>query len=122
LLIADFGYEEDVPAKAPLASELALRAVRPRFGAAPAIAIDIRESWLPGTDPALGLDLDGCWLLVSSWHAQIEPLNGERGAERLDVDRRKTPELWVHRHPLGQPKGIRVPAAPLMHPDAWVQL
>ena len=122
LLVADFGYEEAEPSRPPLSdSDLALRAVRPPFGAAPAIAIDVWERWLMGADPTLGLDVDGCWLMGSGWHAQIAPADGDRGAERLDVDRRKKPSLWVHRHPLGQPNRVRLPAAPLIHPDAWVQ-
>jgi hypothetical protein len=29
--------------------------------------------------------------------------------------------LIVHRHPLGEPNHVRLPAAPLRHPNAWVQ-
>jgi hypothetical protein len=43
------------------------------------------------------------------------------GADRLDVDRRKPRELMVHRHPLGEPNDSRVPAAPLVAPERWIE-
>jgi hypothetical protein len=121
LLCEDYGYEETEPVRPPSSAyELALRAVRPAWPPVQAVVFDVRETWLPGADPELGLTLHGCFLATSAWHAQVLAGAGAEGAERLDVDRSKPPELWVHRHPLGQPNDIRVPAAPLKHPDAWV--
>lgn len=123
LLCEDYGYEEASPARPTRsANELAFRAVRPPFDPVEAVTVDIREVWVPGNDPtALGLQLHGCFLFASSWHAQVVPGAGDRGAERLDVDRSKEHRLWVHRHPLGASNGVRVPAAPLRHPASWVE-
>ncbi len=121
LLCEDYGYKETQPVRPPSSAyELALRAVRPAWPPVQAVVFDVRETWLPGADPELGLTLYGCLLDTSGWHAQIVAGAGAKGAERLDVDRSKPRELWVHRHPFGQPNDVRLPAAPLKHPDAWV--
>jgi hypothetical protein len=122
VLCDDFGYEEVAPVRPPRSeNELVIRAVRPPFEPVEAVAIDVRETWLPGDDPDLGLALHGCFLTISSWHAQVNIETGTAGAERLDVDRNKSPGVRIHRHPLGESNDVREPAAPLKHPDAWVQ-
>jgi len=122
LLCEDFGYQEQAPGRSPRSrNEFVLRAVRPDFASVQPVTVEIRETWRNGTDFELGIDLHGCFLLAASWHAQIVAGQGDEGSERLDVDRTKSPDLRVHRHPLGEPNRIREPAAPLKHPDAWVQ-
>jgi hypothetical protein len=122
LLCEDFGYQEQAPGRLPRSrNEFVLRAVRPGFLPVEPVTVEIRETWRIGTDSWLGIDLHGCFLLAASWHAQVVAGQGDEGSERLDVDRTKSQELWVHRHPLGEPNQIREPAAPLKHPDAWVQ-
>jgi hypothetical protein len=79
--------------------ELALRARRPALYGDPSVLLDVRELWLPGSDPdGLQLEAEGCYMHGSSWNAQID---GERpeDAERLDVDRSKPRRLIIHRHP-----------------------
>lgn len=122
LLCDDYGYEEDYHTRPPASRhELAFRAVRPGYSALPAIAVDIRELWMPGRDPhGLGLEDDDCFLSLAAWHAQLVAAAGAEGAERLDVDRRKQPPHITHRHPFGQANCKREPAAPLKHPAAWI--
>ncbi len=116
-----FGYEAATPTRPPRTrNELAFRAVRPARGRIQPVGVDIRETWLPGADPDLGITLHDCFLFSASWHAQVAPDAGPTGAERLDVERDKPAELVVHRHPLGEPNDVRQPAAPLRHPQAWV--
>jgi hypothetical protein len=122
ILCDDFGYEETSPGRLPGSIfELALRAVRPAFPPVQPVVVEIHETWLAGDDPELGLVMYGCFLAVASWHAQVVPSAGDIGAERLDVDRRKPVKLRVHIHPLGSQNDVRLPAAPLRHPEAWVQ-
>jgi hypothetical protein len=72
VLCEDYGYEETQPVRPPgSAYELALRAVRPAWPPVQAVVFDVRETWLPGADPELGLTLHGCFLAISGWHAQV---------------------------------------------------
>jgi hypothetical protein len=68
----------------------------------------------------LELEGEGCYMHGSSWNAQID---GERAedAERLDMDRSKPLHLTIHRHPHGQPNGVREPAQHLAAPERWLQ-
>src|SRR4051794_34243585 len=120
-LLGDYGYGPGVPSRPPLSTnELVVVAKRPGYEPVEPVLVEIRETWQDGPDPQeLGLVQHGCHLRISSWHAQIA--NGETGAERLDVDRRKPSHLIIHRHPLGAVNGVREPAAPLIHPDKWVE-
>ena len=102
-------------------NELVIVAVRPEYAEVRPVLFEVREAWAAGRDlHDLGLEDHGCFLVASSWHAQIGSASGDLGAERLDVDRRKDRSHIVHRHPLGQPNQVRVPAASLRHPEAWV--
>lgn len=122
LLCEDFGYEAEASARPPRSrDELVIRAVRPGLYPAEPVSVEVRETWQMGPDFELGIELHGCFLRAASWHAQIVADQGDEGSERLDVDRNKSSDLWVHRHPLGQPNDVRDPAAPLKHPDAWVK-
>lgn len=122
LLCEDFGYHEEAPVRPPRSrNELAFRAVRPRFAPVESVSVEIRETWRFGRDLELGIDLHGCFLVAASWHAQVVVAQGDEGGERLDVDRTKSRDLWIHRHPLGHPNHVRQQAAQLKHPDAWVQ-
>jgi hypothetical protein len=101
--------------------ELTLRARRPASYGDPNVLLDVRELWLPGSDPdGLGLEAEGCYLLGGSWNAQID---GERpeDAERLDVDRSKPRGLMIHNHPYGRPNQAREPAPRLAAPERWLQ-
>ena len=117
-----FGYRVDVPLTTDSRSgELAIRGLRPTDYGGPAVVIDLNELWAQGNDPdGLGLEHEGCFLLASSWHAQIAP-TGDLGAERLDLDRSKPPALVIHRHPYGFPNPVRMPASPLILPIQWLQ-
>jgi hypothetical protein len=96
-----------------------LRGRRRRDLGAPPVVIDIAEAWSEGPDPdGLGLEDHGCHLAGSGWHAQLE--TGDRGAERLDVDRTKPTELIIHRHPFGSSNEVRKPERDLRSPEAWV--
>lgn len=122
LLCEDFGYQEQALGRSPRSgNEFVLRAVRPGFGPVHPVTVEIHETWRTGSDSEFGIDLHGCFLLAASWHAQVVAGRGDEGSERLDVDRTKGSGLRVHRHPLGEPNHVREPAAPLKHPDAWVQ-
>jgi hypothetical protein len=60
------------------------------------VVIHVAETWIEGSDPdGLGFEQHGCYSGGSGWHAQLEA--GERGAERLDVDRTKPTEPIMHR-------------------------
>ena len=117
-----YGYvPSDAARPASRLGELMVSAARPTTYGGPAARLDIRELWLPGRDPdGLGFEAQGCHLHVASWHAQILD-RGTEGAERLDVDRRKPTDLFVHRHPFGEPNERRVPAAPLVAPERWIE-
>ncbi|MGC9222021.1 MAG: hypothetical protein ACP5H2_11855 [Solirubrobacteraceae bacterium] len=122
LLCEDFGYEEQPPRQGPRSrNELVLRAVRPGFAPVEPVSVEIREAWQLGRDPELGTDAQGCFLVSASWHAQIVGRQGDEGGERLDVDRTHRRELWIRRHPLGEPNDVRLPASRLKHPNAWLQ-
>lgn len=82
--------------------------------------IDILEAWATGGDPdGLGVEGDDCHLQAASWHAQIA-MPGDIGAERIDLQRAKPRPLIIHRHPLGEPNEVRVPATALLVPARWV--
>lgn len=119
--LSAYGYEPSPLGRAARGSgELALRARRPTHYGGPSATIDVRELWALGADPdGLGLEQHGCYLEISGWHAQLVS-SGDVGAMRLDVDRRKEPELVIHEHPLGQPNHVRVAAAPLVSPERWI--
>ncbi|MCC6831900.1 MAG: hypothetical protein IT200_11195 [Thermoleophilia bacterium] len=119
--ITAYGYVLQEPTRqAELPGELLVRAVRPQTYGGPPAVVDVREIWVSGPDPdGLGLDQDGCHLLVGQWHAQITA--GDVGAMRLDVDRGKPFTLAIHLHPYGQPNQVREPAAPLGSPEAWLE-
>ncbi len=121
LELSGYGYELLAPGREPAsAGEFVLRARRPTHYGGPPAMIDVRELWVPGADPGgLGLEQHGCHLEVGGWHAQLRA-GEEIGAMRLDVDRRKKPELVVHEHPFGRPNHVRVPAAPLVSPERWI--
>jgi hypothetical protein len=116
-----FGYRlsDSRPGAGP--GELRVRAVRPASYGGPAAVIDVTEFWAAGADPdALGVEAEGCHLRAVSWHAQVEA-TGDVGAERLDLDRTKPRALGIHRHPLGEPNEVRLPAAGLMVPARWLE-
>jgi hypothetical protein len=122
LLCEDFGYWEEAPGRSPRSrNEFVLRTMRPGFDPVQPVVVEVRETWQMGPDLELGIELHGCFLLTASWHAQIVANQGDGGSERLDVDRTKSTDLWVHRHLLGEPNEVRQRAAPLKHPNAWVQ-
>lgn len=104
LELSGYGYELLAPGREPAsAGEFVFRARRPTHYGGPPAMIDVRELWVPGADPGgLGLEQHGCHLEVGGWHAQLRA-GEEIGAMRLDVDRRKKPELVVHEHPFGRP-------------------
>lgn len=115
-----YGYAFEAPRAHPAPGELVLKARRLPVYGGPAATVDIAELWMFGDDPdGLGLEQEGCFLVVSGWHGQIGPR--DIGAHRLDVDRRKPPGLAIHLHPYGQANSVRVPAAPLCSPEAWVE-
>jgi hypothetical protein len=117
-----YGYVLEPPGPAVTSlAEMAVAARRPTTYGGPPAKIEVHELWLQGDDPdGLGLEAHGCHLRMASWHAQILD-EGATGAERFDVDRRKPPELFVHRHPLGELNERREPAAPLMAPERWIE-
>ncbi len=116
------GYLVEPPGRAMgQFGEFALRARRPALYGDPNVLLDIRELWLPGSDPdGLRLEAGGCYMQGGSWNAQID---GERpeDAERLDVDRSKPGGLTIHRHPYGQRNGVREPAQRMAAPERWLQ-
>lgn len=116
-----YGYALEAPGRRAAAlGQVTLRAARPRTYGGPGVVVDVGETWALGSDPdGLGLELHGCFLLVSGWHVQIAP--GDAGAQRLDVDRRKPGGLAIHLHPYGRPNSVRVPAAPLGSPESWLE-
>jgi hypothetical protein len=117
-----YGYVLEPPGRVVTSlPEIAVTARRPTTYDGPPAKIEVHELWLPGPDPdELGLEAHGCHLQMASWHAQILG-GGATGAERLDLDRRKRPELMIHRHPLGEPNDRRVPASPLVAPERWIE-
>jgi hypothetical protein len=116
------GYVLDQPDRAlTKLGQIALRARRPAPYGDPNVVLDVRELWLPGSDPDdLGLEAEGCHMHGSSWNAQVDG-NLPEDAERLDVDRSKPGRLMIHRHPYGEPNEVRVPAKHLAAPERWVQ-
>lgn len=102
--------------------EFVLHVRRPVAYGAPEVTLTVHERWVPGADP---LGLTGEWNFhaeVLKWHAQFPGVGDpERRAERFDVDRRKPPELVVHTHPLGEPRGTRV-ASPMHVMQGWLDL
>jgi len=117
--LSDWGYEvEEHPWPAPPNGFL-IRARRPETYGDPAVLIDIAETWEEGQDPdGLRMTNRGCFLVAASWHAQF-PLNGDVGAERLDVDRTKPRDLLIHRHPLGETNEVRE-RAQRQRPETWL--
>lgn len=115
----DWGYElEWVGFEVP--NEIRLRARRREDFGPPEVRIDVREAWLSGADPdELDTDRHGCYLEGASRHAQFGPAGDPESADRLDVDRTKSPGTRIHRHPLGSPNSTRVPC-PLPTPDGWL--
>jgi hypothetical protein len=114
-----WGYELEEPPRPPPVNGILVRARRPASFGAPAVVIDIAETWDEGTDPhRLGITNHGCFLAGAAWHAQFPP-SGDLGAERLDIDRTKERRLIVHRHPLGEANDVREPAR-WQRPEAWL--
>jgi hypothetical protein len=116
-----YGYEVNMPIQVHTRQrELVLRAHRPTLHGDPTVLVDVSELWSPGKDPhALGLKDKGCYLQGASWNAQIGG-NRPEDAERLDVDRSKSRQLVVHRHPYGRPNAVRQPS-PFPSPERWLQ-
>ena len=121
-VLDSFGYGfVEPPRGTEGVSDLSIRAVRPVDYIGPSGVIDVFEAWAVGEDPdGLGLTDDDCHLHAASWHAQIAP-TGDIGAERLDLQRTKPRPLLVHRHPFGEPNGVRLPDASLLVPARWVE-
>lgn len=117
----DHGYDSSVPPAYPFdpMTTIAIRARRLEAYGAPRVTIDVVEVWLPGDDPELGLESQGCFLLAASWHAQVG--SGAIGAERFEVDRFLHADQPMHRHPLGEPNEVRVDEPELLAPEQWIQ-
>lgn len=115
-----FGFDIEPPFSASSLSSLApgevgFRATRQATvdGKPTTISLDVGELWLPGDNPAYSgtkLNAEGCHVSVLSWHAQVGPNSGARGAERLDVGEGHDEHPRIHRHPYGEKNEVRLPA------------
>jgi hypothetical protein len=116
----DWGYRLEDPLPPAGANQIAIRARREETLGDPGVVVDIRETWLSGSDPdGLSLTQHGCYLDHAAWHAQFAS-PGPAWAERLDVDRSKDTALKIHRHPLGTPNNVRLTEPRLLAPAAWL--
>lgn len=124
-----FGFDIDPPFSASTLSSLApgevgFRATRhATVGGKPTtITLDVSELWLAGDHQIDGwkkLNAEGCHVGVLSWHAQVGPNSGARGAERLDVGEQHDEHPRIHRHPYGEENDVRLPAE-LAVPSGWL--
>jgi hypothetical protein len=104
--------------------KLSFRAIRQAEidGVTRDVVLRVGEAWGLGDDPLEDrrLEADGCFLLASSWMVQVSD-GGDLGAERIDVVMEPdAAHPRVHRHPYGQPNGVRVVVPDLPVPDAWL--
>ncbi len=123
-----FGYADTAAASGGLTPAadgvVLLRAVRPasRPDGSDRCSLTVREVWEEGDDPDSDhrLEADGCHLVSANWHLQIGTEASATAVERLDVvDDPDDAHPRIHRHPLGSPNPIRVPAE-LPPPQSWL--
>lgn len=97
----------------------------PLAAGTPGLQITIKELWGDGRDSEqlAGADEEGAYLIGASWHAQFttgEGMNSEQEAMRLDLDRRKPRDLWVHEHPFGAGNDQRDSRPAVPSPGQWL--
>jgi len=92
------------------------------------LTLDVSEGWVdrerlltyPPSRRKAVASVERCTLEMARWHAQFGRVLHDRGARRLDVDRRKRPELLIHEHPFGQSNGFRLAVPHLPEPSVWL--
>lgn len=110
----EFGLAERAP------GEVAFYANRDAIVEGRSLRVSL-EAWRPGDDPEGDhrLHAEGCHVSVLSWHLQVGAINGDRGAERLDIGPEDDTHPRIHRHPYGEPNDVRE-TAQLPPPEVWL--